>query len=77
MESQSPLFLIDVHNLLHNSRNLFQKCLGSKVNLSTAYHSQTHGQAERTIQKLEDMFRACVIDLKVNQDYHLIMVEFA
>ena len=77
MESQSPLFLIDVHNLLHNSRNLFQKCLGSKVNLSTAYHSQTHGQAERTIQKLEDMFRACVIYFKGNWYDYLDLIEFS
>ncbi|WMV50797.1 hypothetical protein MTR67_044182, partial [Solanum verrucosum] len=40
------------------------KGLGSKVNLSTAFHPQTNGQAERTIPTLEDMLRAYVIDFK-------------
>ncbi|WMV33158.1 hypothetical protein MTR67_026543 [Solanum verrucosum] len=35
-----------------------------KVKLSTAFHPQTNGQAEHTIQTLEDMLRACVIDFK-------------
>ncbi|GKB10830.1 putative reverse transcriptase domain-containing protein [Tanacetum coccineum] len=38
------------------------KALGTQLNLSTAYHPQTDGQSERTIQTLEDMLRACVID---------------
>ncbi|WMV07964.1 hypothetical protein MTR67_001349 [Solanum verrucosum] len=55
----------------------FQKGLGSKVNLSTVFHHQTDGQAERTIQTLEDMLRACVIDFKGNWDDHLPLIEFA
>ncbi|GJY48169.1 reverse transcriptase domain-containing protein [Tanacetum coccineum] len=39
-----------------------QKALGTNVNISTAYHPHTDGQSERTIQTLEDMLRACVID---------------
>ncbi|WMV37441.1 hypothetical protein MTR67_030826 [Solanum verrucosum] len=35
-----------------------------KVRLSTAFHPQMDGQAERTIQTLEDMLRVCVIDFK-------------
>ncbi|WMV32577.1 hypothetical protein MTR67_025962 [Solanum verrucosum] len=55
----------------------FQKGLGSKVNLSTFFHPQTDGQAKRTIQTLEDMLRACVIDFKGNWDDHLPLIEFA
>ena len=40
----------------------FQKALGTRVNMSTAYHPQTYGQSERTIRTLEDMLRACVLD---------------
>ncbi|GJS97105.1 putative reverse transcriptase domain-containing protein [Tanacetum coccineum] len=39
-----------------------QKALGTSLDMSTAYHPQTDGQSERTIQTLEDMLRACVID---------------
>ncbi|GKB89050.1 putative reverse transcriptase domain-containing protein [Tanacetum coccineum] len=40
----------------------FQKALGSRLDMTTAYHPQTDGQSERTIQTLEDMLRTCVID---------------
>ncbi|GJT22959.1 hypothetical protein Tco_0892896 [Tanacetum coccineum] len=39
-----------------------QKALGTRLDMSMAYHPQTDGQSERTIQTLEDMLRACVID---------------
>ena len=39
-----------------------QKSLGTRLDMSIAYHPQTGGQSERTIQTLEDMLRACVID---------------
>ncbi|GJV47357.1 putative reverse transcriptase domain-containing protein [Tanacetum coccineum] len=39
-----------------------QKALGTNLDMSTAYHPQTDGQSERTIQTLEDMLRACAID---------------
>ncbi|GKC92338.1 putative reverse transcriptase domain-containing protein [Tanacetum coccineum] len=40
----------------------FQKALGTRLDMSTAYHPQTDGQSKRTIQTLEDMLRTCVID---------------
>ncbi|MCF8701880.1 hypothetical protein L3054_10855 [Corynebacterium sp. MC-10] len=55
----------------------FQTGLGTQVSLSTAFHPQTDGQAERTIQTLEDMLRACVIDFRGSWDEHLPLVEFA
>nr|GEV12197.1 reverse transcriptase domain-containing protein [Tanacetum cinerariifolium] len=40
----------------------FQKAMGIRLDMSTAYHPETDGQSERTIQTLEDMLRVCVID---------------
>ncbi|GJZ61778.1 putative reverse transcriptase domain-containing protein [Tanacetum coccineum] len=54
-----------------------QKALGTNLDMSTAYHSQTDGQSERTIQTLEDMLRACVIDFGSSWDRHLPLVEFS
>ncbi|GJS79735.1 putative reverse transcriptase domain-containing protein [Tanacetum coccineum] len=45
--------------------------------MSNAYHSQTDGQSERTIQTLEDMLHACVIDFKNGWDRHLPLIEFS
>ncbi|GJY59201.1 putative reverse transcriptase domain-containing protein [Tanacetum coccineum] len=45
--------------------------------MSTSYHSQTHGKSERTIQTLEDMLRACVIDFRNGWDRHLLLIEFS
>ncbi|GJV08671.1 putative reverse transcriptase domain-containing protein [Tanacetum coccineum] len=39
-----------------------QNALGTQLDMSTAYHPETDGQSERTIQTLEDMLRACFID---------------
>ncbi|GJZ66658.1 putative reverse transcriptase domain-containing protein [Tanacetum coccineum] len=54
-----------------------QKALGTQLDMSTAYHPQTDGQSERTIQTLEDMLRACVIDFGKGWDRHLPLVEFS
>ncbi|GJW60725.1 putative reverse transcriptase domain-containing protein [Tanacetum coccineum] len=51
--------------------------LGTEVNMSIAYHPEIVGQSERTIQTLEDMLRACVIDFGKNWDRHLPLVEFS
>ena len=55
----------------------FQKAMGTRLMVSTAFHPQTDGQSERTIQVLEDMLRACVLDHKGGWEEHLPLVEFA
>ena len=54
-----------------------QKALGTKLNFITVFHPQTDGQSERVIQVLEDLLRACALDLKGNWDDYLPLVEFA
>nr|GEY66648.1 putative reverse transcriptase domain-containing protein [Tanacetum cinerariifolium] len=50
---------------------------GTRLDMSTTYHPETDGQSERTIQTLEDMLRACVLDFGKGWDRHLPLVEFS
>nr|GEU81105.1 putative reverse transcriptase domain-containing protein [Tanacetum cinerariifolium] len=54
-----------------------QSALGTQLDMSTTYHPQTDGQSERTIQTLEDMLRACVIEFGKGWEKHLPLVEFS
>ncbi|GKE41735.1 putative reverse transcriptase domain-containing protein, partial [Tanacetum coccineum] len=54
-----------------------QKALGTNLDMSTAYHPQTDGQSERTIQTLEDMLCAYVIDFRKGWVNDLPLVEFS
>ncbi|GJU85119.1 putative reverse transcriptase domain-containing protein [Tanacetum coccineum] len=54
-----------------------QEALGTNLDMSMAYHPQTDGQSERTIQTLEDILRACVLDFGGSWDVHLLLVEFS
>ncbi|GJT11929.1 reverse transcriptase domain-containing protein [Tanacetum coccineum] len=54
-----------------------QNALGTQLDMSTTYHPETDGQSERTIQTLEDMLRACVIDFGKGWDKHLPLIEFS
>ncbi|GJT60114.1 putative reverse transcriptase domain-containing protein [Tanacetum coccineum] len=54
-----------------------QKTLGTQLDMSTAYHPKTDGQSERTIQTLEDILRACVIDFRKGWEKHLPLIEFS
>ncbi|GJV16708.1 putative reverse transcriptase domain, ribonuclease H-like domain, aspartic peptidase domain protein [Tanacetum coccineum] len=53
-----------------------QSALGTQLDMSTAYHPETDGQSERTIQTLKDMLRACVIDFGKGWEKHLPLVDF-
>nr|GEW98000.1 hypothetical protein [Tanacetum cinerariifolium] len=52
-----------------------QEALGTRLDMSTAYHPQTDGQSERTNQTLKDMLRACVLDFGGSWDVHLPLAE--
>nr|GFC38498.1 reverse transcriptase domain-containing protein [Tanacetum cinerariifolium] len=54
-----------------------QNALGTRLDMSTAYHPETDGQSERTIQTLEDMLRACAIDFGRGWVNHFPLVEFS
>ncbi|GKE87091.1 putative reverse transcriptase domain-containing protein, partial [Tanacetum coccineum] len=52
-----------------------QKVLGTKLNMSIAYHPETDGKSKHTIQILEDMLRACVMDFGGSWDTRLPLAE--
>ena len=54
-----------------------QHALGTKLKFSTAFHPQTDGQSERTIQTLEDMLRTSVMELQGSWDKYVPLMEFA
>ncbi|GJX43689.1 putative reverse transcriptase domain-containing protein [Tanacetum coccineum] len=62
---------------LGSDKMSFQKAIGTQLDMSTTYHPQTDGQSERTIQTLEDMLRACVIDFGNGWERHLPLIEFS
>ena len=47
------------------------------MKLNIDFHPQTDRKAEHTIQTLEDMLRACVIDFRGSWDDHLALIEFS
>ncbi|GJS26260.1 putative reverse transcriptase domain-containing protein [Tanacetum coccineum] len=54
-----------------------QIALGTQLDMSTTYHPDTDGKSERTIQTLENMLRACVIEFGKGWERHLPLVEFS
>nr|GEX30378.1 putative reverse transcriptase domain-containing protein [Tanacetum cinerariifolium] len=68
-----PVSIISDQDRRFTSRfwKTLQKALGTRLDISMAYHPQTDGQSEHTIQTLEDMLRACVIEFGGSWDVHL------
>ncbi|GJW46552.1 reverse transcriptase domain-containing protein [Tanacetum coccineum] len=77
MECPCQSSQIVMEDLLQGFWQILQKALGTRWDMSMAYHPQTDGQSERTIQTLEDMLRACVIDFGGSWDVHLPLAEFS
>nr|GEW28913.1 putative reverse transcriptase domain-containing protein [Tanacetum cinerariifolium] len=61
----------------HQRPSRLLKALGTNLDMSTAYHPETDGQSERTIQTLKDMLCACVIDFGKGWVKHLPLVKFS
>ncbi|GJT40053.1 putative nucleotidyltransferase, ribonuclease H [Tanacetum coccineum] len=70
---------IEIHVFIHVTipwKGL-QKAWGTRLKFSTAFHPETDGQSERTIQTLEDMLRSCALEWAGNWDDYICLVEFA
>ncbi|GJU52168.1 putative reverse transcriptase domain-containing protein [Tanacetum coccineum] len=74
-----PISIISNHDSHFTSKfwQSLQSALGTQLDMSMTYHPETDGQSERTIQTLEDMLRACVIDFRKGWERHLPLVEFS
>nr|GEY57689.1 reverse transcriptase domain-containing protein [Tanacetum cinerariifolium] len=63
--------------LMQREKRSLQNALGTRLDMSTAYHLETDGQSERAIQTLEDMLRACAIDFEKGWVNHFPLVELS
>ncbi|GJR86353.1 putative reverse transcriptase domain-containing protein [Tanacetum coccineum] len=73
-----PISIISDHDSCFISRfwQSMQEVLGTYLDMSMAFHPQTDGQSEHTIQTLKDMLRVCVLDFGGSWDVYLPLVEF-
>ncbi|GJT21864.1 putative reverse transcriptase domain-containing protein [Tanacetum coccineum] len=74
-----PISIISDRDSRFTSRfwKSMQDALGTRLDMSTTYHPQTDSQRKRTIQTLEDMLMACIIEFRGSWDVHLPLVEFS
>nr|GFA68678.1 reverse transcriptase domain-containing protein [Tanacetum cinerariifolium] len=77
LEKLAKLYLKEVVARHGIPFSIIYKALGTSLDMSTAYHPETDGQSERTIQTLEDMLRACAINFRKGWVNHLPLVEFS
>ena len=70
MSDRDPIFTSMFWEKLHQA-------LKTKLHLSLASDPQTDGQLERTIQSLEDLLRACVLEYYDSWDQCLPLIEFS
>nr|GFB91985.1 putative reverse transcriptase domain-containing protein [Tanacetum cinerariifolium] len=68
-----PISIISDRDSRFTSRfwQSMQEALETRLDMSTAYHTQTVDQSERTIQTLEDILRACILIFRGSWDVHL------
>ncbi|GJX14834.1 putative reverse transcriptase domain-containing protein [Tanacetum coccineum] len=74
-----PISIISDHDSRFTSRfwQSMQEALGTRLDISTAYQPQTDGQSKHTIQTLEYMLIACVLNFGGSWDVHLPLVKFS
>ncbi|GJR16817.1 putative reverse transcriptase domain-containing protein [Tanacetum coccineum] len=77
LDLKKPIWWPNMKAIIAEFWQSLQSVLGTKLDMSTTYHPETDGQSERTIQTLEDMLRACVIDFGKGWEKHLPLVEFS
>nr|GEZ60707.1 putative reverse transcriptase domain-containing protein [Tanacetum cinerariifolium] len=75
-DHKSLQHILDQKELNMRQHHSLQKALGTSLDMSTAYHPETDGQSERTIQTLEDMLRACAIDFGKGWVNHLSLKSY-
>ncbi|GJQ92649.1 putative reverse transcriptase domain-containing protein [Tanacetum coccineum] len=74
-----PISIISDHDCHFTSRfwQSLQSALGTQLDMSTTYHPETDGQSERTIQTLEYMLRACVMDFGKRMEKNIYLVNYS
>ena len=74
-----PISVVSDRDVRFTSRfwKRFHDEMSTRLHFSTAFHPHMDGQSERTIQTLEDMLRACVLDFGGSWDMYLPLAEFS